>query len=490
MEVVSAGATGSTDGGPAISPQGGAVGDTGSASRPYADVSYWLESCGDALTPRPALDGDRTCDVAILGAGFSGLWTAYYLLQGRPDLRVVLLEREIAGFGASGRNGGFCQGPGLRLHRAAAGGEAEQALYHAQVQTLPEIRRVLEAEAIDAHWHEGGSLTVALGPHHQALLDRDRARLERQPTADGVVALDGAALASRIRMTGAVGAMASPVCATVHPGRLVRGLARAVERRGAVICEQTAVRTVRGGREPVVETDRGTVRAGQVVLAGEAYLASFPPVQRRVIPVYSLIVLTRPLTSAQWDAIGWSGREAVGSYSLSVYYMQRTADGRLMLGGRGAPYHFGSRTKPAWDRHPPTHTALQRRAMRWFPTLRPEDFTHAWGGPIAMPRDQRFAVLHDREQNLLLLGRYTGSGVARSNLLGRTAANLLQGVDSPLTRLPYVGHQTPRWPVEPLRWLGVRYVQDALLRVDHRAERTGRPFTGRTLAERLYGAHY
>ncbi|MBX6341302.1 MAG: FAD-dependent oxidoreductase, partial [Thermomicrobiaceae bacterium] len=300
--------------------------------------------------------------------------------------------------------------------------------------------------------------------------------------------LSAAEVAERIRVTDVLGAIYTPNCAVVHPGRLVRGLARVVERLGATIYEQTEVTDFVPGPRPRLVTPFGEVRARVVVLAGEAYLTRLERLHRQLIPVYSLIVLTEPLSDEQWAAIGWENRECVASSRYTVDYLSRTEDGRILFGGRGAPYHFGSRIADSYDRHEETHQMLREACVRWFPALRGIRFTHAWGGPLGMPRDWMPTMSYDPESGVATARGYTGQGVATSNLSGRVLADLITEAHSPLTKLPMVGHRSPDWEPEPLRWLGVRYVQRGYMRLDDEAERTGRPPTGRTLVERL-GRH-
>lgn len=358
--------------------------------RDYAAVSYWLETSGDDLTPRPPLDGSMDCDVAILGAGYTGLWTAYYLLKRQPDLRVVVVEREIAGFGASGRNGAWCSADlnismarMARLHGMDAARRTQQATYDA----VAEVGRVARDEGLDIGYQLTGKLIVARGPHALASLEGALRNYERFGFADHYRILDAAELASRVQISGAVAALTTPLAAVIHPGRLVRGLARLVERMGGRIVEQTPVTDYRGASSPALITPRGEVRARTIVLAGEAYLTELPRLHRQLVPVYSLIVLTEPLLAAQWDRIGWSGRELVASTRLSVDYLSRSEDGRILFGGRGAPYHFGSRIRDEYDHHSPTHAMLRGFVREWFPGLRDVSFTHAWGGAVGMPRD-------------------------------------------------------------------------------------------------------
>ena len=456
----------------------------------YAQYSFWLETSDDDLTPRPALEGVIEADVAILGAGFTGLWTAYYLLEREPGLRVVVLEKHIAGFGASGRNGGWLY-PGFPLSLAELarryGTETARAVHFAMRETVDEVERVLRREGIDAQFHRGGVLRLARGWHQLPALEETARTLERLGLADYAEWLSAEQVRERVRVTEAVAGLYSPQGAVIHPGRLVRGLARAIERRGATIFEESPVIDFRGGSQPSFRTPKGEVRARVLVLAGEAYLSQLPHMHRALIPIYSLIVLTEPLPEAIWREIGWENRELLSSQRLTVDYLQRTADGRIMFGGRGAPYRFGSRIADAFDRHDPTHEMLRRMCYEWFPVLRLHGirFTHAWGGPLGVPRDWMPTMRYDPRTGIALACGYTGQGVATANLAGRILADLITGRPSDLTELPMTRHRLRPWEPEPLRWLGVRFVQRSLERLDLVAETTGKPPTGRSLAERL-----
>ena len=457
----------------------------------YASYSFWLETCGDDLTPRPRLDGTTTVDVAIMGAGYTGLWTAYYLLQRNPSLRVAILEREIAGFGASGRNGGWCY-PGFPVSGTILserfGLEAARATLQAMYDTFEEIERVIGEEAIDAQWARGGFLRLARGEHQRASVEGGYQAAVALGFGDHYQLLDAAQVAEKVRVTKAVAGIYNPTGASVHPARLARGLARAVERRGATIYEQTPVLDYETGRAPCFITPYGDVRAKTIVLAGEAYSQQLPKLRRTLVPMYSLIVLTEPLSPSDWEEIGWRNRELVSSSRMSVDYLNRTADGRILFGGRGAPYRMRSLIDDSLDRHQPTHAMLRRMAIEWFPVLKDVRFTHAWGGPLGMPRDWMPTTSFDAAAGVARAGGYTGSGVATSHLFGRIVSDLIAGEATPLTRLPTVNHRSPRWEPEPLRWLGIRYAQEGFARLDRKAEVTGIAPTGRTLVEKI-GRH-
>ena len=454
----------------------------------YAGVSYWLETADDDLSPRDPLDGSIEADVAILGAGFSGLWVAYYLLAARPDLRVVVIEAETAGFGASGRNGAWCTsgfpaGPDLLARRFGA--EAARSVHQAMVHTVEEVGRVARDEGIDAQFELDGELSIAIGEHQLPALDATLRTYDDVGIGGFWTRLDRSETEEQLRVAGAAGALFNPATAAVHPGRLVRGLARASERRGATIHEGTRVTQIVTGDSPRFATDRGDVRARVLVLAGESYLTRLRSLHRQLLPIYSLIVLTEPLDGGQLESIGWTHRAVAHSQALTVDYLSRTSDGRILFGGRGAPYHFGSSIAPEHDRHAPTHTRLRRAFGEWFPSLAGVRFTHAWGGPVAVPRDWMPTVSYDRSSGVATLRGYTGEGVAATNLAARTLAEVILDRQSDLRALPFSGHRSPNWEPEPLRWIAARYVGWAAQRVDERSRRTGRPPSGRSLVERL-----
>jgi glycine/D-amino acid oxidase-like deaminating enzyme len=474
-----------------VAPTGCGTAGQDDSVKDYASYSFWLETSGDDLTPRPRLDGSIDVDVAVMGAGYTGLWTAYYLLRREPSLRVAVVEREIAGFGASGRNGGWCYAGfpvSVSLLRERFGTDAARAVFRAMVDTVGEIERVLSAEKIDAQWAYGGVLRLARGEHQRASIEGAHQTLDALGLADCFEMLDAAQIADRIRVTDAVAALYNPVGASIHPARLARGLARAVERRGGAIYEQTPVVDYETGDAPRLITPYGDVRAKTIVLAGEAYSQQLPKLRRTLVPMYSLIVLTEPLSESDWDQIGWRNRELVASSRMSVDYLNRTVDGRILFGGRGAPYRMHSLIDDGLDRHASTHDMLRRMAIEWFPMLRDVRFTHAWGGPLGMPRDWMPTTSYDATAGVACAGGYTGSGVATANLFGRILTDLITGAVTPLTRLPTVNHRSPRWEPEPLRWLGIRYAQEGFARLDREAERTGQAPTGRTLVERI-GRH-
>jgi glycine/D-amino acid oxidase-like deaminating enzyme len=451
-------------------------------------LSLWHDTAGDDWAPRPPLPGDRDVDVAVVGAGYTGLWTAYYLMRSDPSLRVVVLEREVAGFGASGRNGGWCSAlfpASVGWLARRYGRDAAVAQHRAMQATVDEVGAVTVREAIDCSWAKGGTVTLARTPAQlQRAADEVRAARGWGFAADDLVLLGAAEAHARLGATSVLGATYTPHCAAIHPTRLVRGLARAVERLGVRVHESTAVTRIEPG---VAVTTSGRVRAEIVVRATEGYTAGLPGLRRLLAPVWSLMIATEPLPGEVWQRIGLRERETFADHRHLVIYGQRTADGRLAFGGRGAPYHFGSRVRPEHDRDPATFDALRRVLVELLPAVREAALTHTWGGPLGVARDWCASVGLDRRTGLAWAGGYVGDGVATTNLAGRTLADLVLGRDTDLTALPWVGHRSPRWEPEPLRWLGVTGARVAMTTADAAEARRGRPSRRAGVVNRLLG---
>jgi glycine/D-amino acid oxidase-like deaminating enzyme len=439
----------------------------------YRDLSLWLQTTPGSLQPRAALSGDTSVGVAIVGAGYTGLWTAYYLHEVDPSLRVAVLEAEIAGFGASGRNGGWCSAlypVDIAKLTHEAGPSAAIAQYLAMQGSVGEVARVCRAEGIDADLALGGTVVLARSAAQLA-----RARSEAAQANEyglDLDLLDADAARGRLKATSVLGATYTPHCAAIHPGKLVRGLADVVEARGATIYEQCRATAIEPG---AVHTTQGVVRADVVVRATEGYTATLPGLRRAVAPVYSLIVATEPLPDDTWTEIGLAERETFSDYRHLIIYGQRTADGRLVFGGRGAPYHFGSQVRAEYDRVPRVFDALHRTLVELFPVLRDVEITHRWGGPLGITRDWHASVGLDRATGLAWAGGYVGDGVSTANLAGRTLADLITHCDTELTALPWVGHRSRKWEPEPLRWLGANAGLRAMTWADTSETRHDRP---------------
>ncbi|WP_336922752.1 NAD(P)/FAD-dependent oxidoreductase [Aquipuribacter sp. SD81] len=462
----------------------------GDAAAPYRSLSLWHEQvaeAGDDLVPADVLDGDAEADVCVVGAGYTGLWTAYYLSRARPDLRVVVLESHVAGFGASGRNGGWCSAlfpASVAALDARHGREAALAMRRAMNDTVEEVGRVTAAEGIGCGFTRGGTVVLA---RSEAQLRRARTEHrvdERYGGVDGVHLLDAAAATERLAATRVRGATWTPHCARVQPAALVRGLAAAVRRQGVHVHEGTPATVIAPG---AVRTVRGTVRARQVVRATEAWTSALPGSRRSVVPVYSLVVATEPLPPSVWEQVGLARYETFSEHRHLVVYGQRTADDRLVFGGRGAPYHWGSGIRPAFDRDDRVFARLRATLHELLPQVAPYRVTHGWGGPLGIPRDWHAGVGLDPATGIGWAGGYVGDGVGTANLAGRTLADLLLGHDSDLVRLPWVQHRSRRWEPEPLRWAGVNAGLTMATVADAEERLTGRPALSGQVLGRLTG---
>ncbi|HEY0118630.1 MAG TPA: FAD-dependent oxidoreductase [Cellulomonas sp.] len=453
------------------------------------DLSLWWDQLADddpdELTPRRPLDGDTTADVVVVGGGLTGLWTAYYLHEADPSLDVLVVEQEVAGFGASGRNGGWCsalfpQGPAALARRH--GREAALSLRAAMRDTVVEVGGVARAEGIECDFAYGGTVVLARSAAQLARIEEEVADAAAWGDEDQL--LDAEAVAGHVRATAVVGGSYTPDCARVQPARLTRGLARVAESRGVRIAEHT--RALRISPRAVV-TDRGTARARFVVRATEAWTASLPGSRRDVVPVYSLMIATEPLPAQVWAQIGLDRGQTFSDGRHLLVYGVRTADDRIAFGGRGAPYHAGSAIDPSFERVDRVHRHLQRALVELFPAVGDFAVTHRWGGPLGVPRDWHASVGFDADTGIGWAGGYVGDGVATTNLAGRTLADLVTGADTPLVRLPWVGHRSPAWEPEPVRWAEITAARWATELADGEERRTGRPSRIASLMAPLLG---
>ena len=439
----------------------------------YRRLSLWFDQLGDPVAPHPGLDGDTTADVAIVGAGYTGLWTAYYLLERDPTLRIAIVEAEIAGFGASGRNGGWCSAlfpVTLPTLADEVGHDRAIAQYAAMQGSVDEVGRVIAAEDINADFARGGTIVLARSKPQMA-----RARAEVAEHAEfgfDLDLLDADVATARLAATDVLGATYTPHCAAIQPARLARGLADVVAARGARLFERTRATAIAPHE---VRTERGTVRADVIIRATEGYTAQLAGHRRELAPVYSLIIATEPLPDAMWDDIGLRERETFSDFRHLIIYGQRTADGRMVFGGRGAPYHFASRITPGYDQVSAVFAALHETLTDLFPVLRDVRITHRWGGPLGIARDWHASVGLDGTTGMGWAGGYVGDGVSTTNLAGRTLAALITDTPSPLTDLPWVGHRSRRWEPEPLRWLGANAGLRAMTWADRAETRHGKP---------------
>ncbi|WP_431299337.1 NAD(P)/FAD-dependent oxidoreductase [Tabrizicola sp. BL-A-41-H6] len=436
------------------------------------DVSFWYADIGLPFRRAP-LSGDTNADVAIIGAGYTGLWTAYYLKKANPALDVLVIEKDFAGYGASGRNGGWLTGGFAWTHRRYLETSSEHAvrsMVEAMNGTVDEVIRVAEAEGIDADIRRTEELMVATNPAQMTRLKAEVAHRRRWGEDGRVFEMAANSLADRIRIPRALGAMVVTNVARIQPAKLVRGLASVVEKLGVRIVEGTTVSAYQKGS---VTTDLGIVRAPIILRCTEGFTAGIDGLQRDWLPLNSAQIVTEPLPDEVWRQIGWQGDEIVGDFANAYCYCQRTREGRITVGARGVPYRFGSSLDTNGAPDAETIRRLTAILHRHFPAARQARIDHAWCGVLGVPRDWCATVGLDPATGLGWAGGYVGVGVSTSNLAGRTLADLATGRDTDLVHLPWVNRRVRPWEPEPFRWLGVHGMYGLLNAADRRETRPG-----------------
>jgi glycine/D-amino acid oxidase-like deaminating enzyme len=436
--------------------------------------SFWLDTVPGSLAPRPALPGDIDADVAIVGAGYTGLWTAYYLKKIDPSLDIAVLEGEVAGFGASGRNGGWCAAYLVGIDRWLENPEHRDSAIRLQrlmFDAVREVGRVAGRESIDCHFDQSGALEIAVLPAQLKRLEDELEYTRGLGFDEGDYRfLSAHELRDTLKVDQALGAILMSHCAAIHPARLARGLAETVENLGVRLYEQSPVLELEGDQ---LRTPQGTVTAGITLLATEGYGSSLPGHQRRLVPVHSMMVATEPLSDQQIDAISLHHRSTFTNLDRVITYGQLTADKRIAFGCRGT-YHFGSRVQSHFDAEDPEFDLVRQTLIRFFPSLQGIGFTHAWGGAMGVSRTLQPSIHFDRDRCLGWAGGYFGNGVGATHLAGRTLADLVTGRDTERVHTPWVEPQglNRKWEPEPLRWLGIKSAR-VLMHWADRAEYKG-----------------
>ena len=463
----------------------------------HTATGFWLEEAG-AVEAVPPLAGDVDADVVVLGGGYTGMWTAWQLLEREPEARVVVLEAEVCGHGPSGRNGGFCETLWTNLPDLLERFGTERALAAAEASSasVEAIGAWCEAEGVDAWFRRAGFLMVSAAEAQDAVLERIMAAA-RETGVDGdggrLVALDHAALAARCASPHFRGGVFTPDDATVQPARLALGLRARLLARGVRIFERSRVRALRvtGPRSVEAQTAGGRVRAGAAVLALNAATRGVRPLRSRLAVTSSHIVLTEPVPDVL-ERIGWTGGESITDARTFVHYFRTTPDGRIAFGWGGGPFAYGARLTGRVERDPATAAATGEHLRELFPLLTGRRLTHAWGGPIDVSPSHlpQVGTLSDGPVHYAF--GFTGNGVGPSHLAGRILSGLALDARDADTRLALVDPSPPVVPPEPLAWMGGSLVRAAFLRRE-RIEACGQrpdPLTRViTAAPRALGIH-
>ena len=430
------------------------------------DVSHWHATLEGGAS-RPALDGHETADVVIVGAGYTGLWTAYYLATQNPDLKITVLEAQFVGFGASGRNGGWCSPDLAGLDDWFDDLETRDAaivLNSQMMDAVDEVGRIAQRENIDCDYAKDGQIAVAVTARQEKRLRKEFADEKEDGTDDDALWLQGDEIRAYINVQNARAAVLWPQCAVIHPAKLVTGLAQVVERHGVKIFEKSHVTEIAPGK---VQTDTGSIAADQIMIATEAYSAKTPQLAKRLVPIHSQMIVTEPLSDDVWEQIGLKDRLLFSDGRALVTYGQRTADGRIAFGYR-ASYLFGSGIRDVFSPNDPSFETIRKILVSLFPVLATAKIDRCWGGALGVTRNMQAFVHYDAATRIGWAGGYTGNGVAASNLAGRTMADLLLGTETERVTTPWVKTDCdplsafPKWEPEPLRWMAVQGVRGVL----------------------------
>ncbi|HYA08441.1 MAG TPA: FAD-dependent oxidoreductase [Gaiellaceae bacterium] len=437
--------------------------------------AWWLEQALAAEEPRPApaLERDVAVDVAIVGGGYTGLWTALALRERAPELRVALLEAEICGAGPSGRNGGFIHGywASLGSLRSVLGDAAAVDLAEAADAIVPGVRAFAESRGEDVWLREGGMLKVSAAPAQDGAIARAVEAAAAVGRPDQAVALSREELARRVASPVFREGVFFPDGATVHPGLLVRALRRAALDAGVEVYERTPVRRVRDG---VVETAGGVVRAREIVLAVNAALTGWSPASRNLTNFGSYVVLTEPVPELV-EEIGWTGGEAIVDARMFLHYFRTTNDGRVLMGSGTGPIGFRGRVDDRFSHDGPTAERAEAGLRRLLPGLAGARVERAWGGPIDVSADHLPFFATKPGTRIHYGAGYSGHGVGPSWLGGRILASLALGADDEWTRLPLATRSVPRLPPEPFRRLGGGLVRASIMACEEAEEQGRRP---------------
>ena len=434
----------------------------------YGSDIFWLETKTDP--PERPLSTSEQADVVIVGGGFTGLWTAYALKREDPGLDVVILEANEIAHGASGRNGGFAM---TLLDMSLShlvdnyGVDAARAAYRAVSTSVDSIGATCNEHNIDCDYHKGGLLEVATNSAQKQRIERDLEAHEKLGM-EGVRPLTDSQCQDLVHSPTYVGGYLEDACAIVNPAQLARGLKRLVLSLGVRVFENTPgvlAKDADGGKMSV-KTDEGEVTAEHAVLTTNAWARHFPQFRRKVIPLYTYIVLTEPLTEEQWATVGWQGRHGIEDKRNYVHYYRPTADGRILWGGSDGIVYRNLNIRPQLDRNEAVFSQLEMTFCRTFPQLKDVTFTHRWGGPVAItiPFVPYFGTL--AKGNIHYGFGYNGHGVAPSHTGGLILRDLVLGRKTDFTDLLFVRSSEKLFPPQPILWLGAAITRKLLLKQD------------------------
>jgi len=426
----------------------------------FREKSYWLR--GGGYEESPSLRGDLKTDVAVVGGGFTGLATAYFLKKEQPGLDVAILEGEVIGFGASGRNAGFSMalfGMTLSVTALRFGKQKAREAHLYMEKAVDLVQDLVRRHDIDCEYEHNGFLRVATSPQYEKRI-LEELELAHALGIRGIEWLDRARLEAEVRSPLYLGAWWEPRCGLLNPAKMAWSMKRLIEDMGVRIFERTPVAGIRRGKKIQLETAGGKVEAEKLVLATNAYSHAIPGLRRKQVPVFTHIVLTEPLGEEHFEAIGWRRRQGIEDARNLVHYYRLTADNRLLMGGRSVSIAFGSDMDRDHDRE--TFCGLEDDIRQTFPALRQVMVTDRWGGPVSVPLDMAPALGYLGDERVVYSLGCVGHGVSLTHLNGWTLADLLLGRKTERTEVFFVNRRTIPWPPEPLRFILSKAIKGAL----------------------------
>jgi glycine/D-amino acid oxidase-like deaminating enzyme len=436
----------------------------------YEGKSFWLgASPYEESTP---LSGPAKVDVAVVGGGFCGLSTAYYLKRAEPSLRVAVLEDKVVGYGASGRNAGFAMtlmGFTLAFTTLRFGKEKARQAHDFAHAAVDHIGQMVDAHGIDCDYEKTGLLTVAVNKVQAGRLQGE-IELAEKLGIGGLRWLERSELAAEVRSPAYLGARFEEQCALINPAKYVRGLKAAAVGEGVEVYERTPVSGVRGDGRMRVTTPGGTIEAEKVVLATNAFSGRFPQLRNKQFPVYTYIILTEPLSDSQLAEIGWQARQGIEDARNMIHYYRLTPDNRILFGGSDARYYYGGSLNR--DRDPDTFRRLKRDLLRIFPSLKGVRIQHKWGGPVSVTMDFFPAMGYaGKDRRIAYALGCVGHGVAMMNMAGQVLSDLVLEKQTALTDLFFVNRSVVPLPPEPLRFATAEAIRGGLRAQDAWDER-------------------
>ncbi|MFD5376856.1 NAD(P)/FAD-dependent oxidoreductase [Streptomyces griseoincarnatus] len=432
-------------------------------------VSYWLDDPGRPA-PEPALTGRTTCDLLVVGGGYSGLWTALLAKERDPSRDVVLVEGREVGWAASGRNGGFCA---ASLTHGLSNGLARwpdeiHALERLGARNLDAIEETVARHSIDCDFERTGEIDVATEPYQAEELRAWYEEIGARGLADGIEYLDAGAVREQVDSpTFLAGLYDRRGVAMLNPARLAWGLKRACLDLGVRVYEHTPALTLRQyGAGMSVRTPYGAVRARRVALGTNVFPSLVRRVRAYTVPVYDYALMTEPLTDEQLDAIGWKNRQGLGDSANQFHYFRLSSDHRILWGGYDAIYPYGGRVRAEYDDRPDTYARLAGHFFACFPQLEGVRFTHAWGG--AIDTCSRFSAFFGTAHagRVAYAAGYTGLGVGATRFGAEVMLDLLAGERTERTELEMVRSKPLPFPPEPFAWTGIALTKWSLARAD------------------------